>query len=104
MPNEVWMWILTALVGLLSATFGVVWKMLREESKQHAENIKLKADKDKLTEAENRWEKMYDRQERQHEKDKEDMKKDFMQRIDTMENNIMGRIDLLMKLMNHDKN
>ena len=103
MPTEVWMWILTALVGLLSATFGVVWKMLREESKQHSENIKLKADKEKLKDAEDRWEKMYERQERIHDKDKEDMKKDFLQRIDSMENNIMSQIGLMMELIKKDK-
>jgi len=99
MPTEVWMWILTALVGLLSATFGVVWKMLRDESKEHAENIKLKADKEKLKEAEDRWNREFERQDRRHDKEVEAMEKRLSDRMDSMENNIMGQMKMIMELI-----
>lgn len=57
MPSaEVLSWILSGAFVILAALFGVVWNMLRSEAKEHARQIEMKANSDRLTELDNRME------------------------------------------------
>lgn len=57
MPSvEVLTWVLGGCFVVLSTLFGVVWSMLRAEAKEHARQIELKANNDRLTELDNRME------------------------------------------------
>lgn len=56
MPSvEVLVAILGAAMTIITVLGGVVWSMLRAEAKEHTEQIKGKADNERLHEIEARW-------------------------------------------------
>lgn len=58
MPStEVLTWILSGCMVILSALFSVVWSMIRAETKEHARQIELKANADRLQDLDRRMEK-----------------------------------------------
>lgn len=48
-------WVAGITVTVIIGLIGVVWKLLRDESSKHAEDIKAKADSTQVTRTEERW-------------------------------------------------
>lgn len=114
MPSaEVLSWILSGAFVILSALFGVVWQLLRAESKEHARQIELKANADRLTELDNRFEKdmktmaennekLIEKLELRQQRDIEAVSSGFREQITgikdqirTMENNILRQMEFM---------
>jgi len=58
MPSaEVLTWILSGCFVILSALFGVVWNLIRAETKEHSRLLELKANSDRLVELDRKMEK-----------------------------------------------
>ena len=113
MPSiETLVWILSAVVGIVSILSGVIWNMLREESKGHSEAIKKKADKDRLAESETRWsddlnrisddnKELISRIESRHERDLTQMEDRLSSQIRNSEANILQQLTLMMQFAKH---
>ena len=114
MPSaEVLSWILSGAFVILSALFGVVWQLLRAESKEHARQIELKANADRLTELDKRFEKdmqamaennekLIEKLELRQQRDIEAVSSGFREQITgikdqirTMENNILRQMEFM---------
>jgi uncharacterized membrane protein len=111
-PIETVVWVLTAVVGLVSVLSGIIWNMLREESKGHAEAIKKKADKERLVESESRWsddlsrisddnKELISRIESRHERDLTQMEDRLSSQIRNSEANILSQLTLMMQYSKH---
>ena len=112
---EILLYALTGAMGSVVALCGVVWKILRDESKGHAAGIKLnaenisnKASLTLLTEAEVRWKadlkavrksntKLIEKLELRHDKELEKMAENLGEQIRTTESNILVQIRLMIE-------
>ena len=117
MNLELSMWLLGGALIVLSVLFGTVWKMLRDETKMQAEDIKQKASIDRLSDMEKRFSREVDEIKighkevienmgRRHEKDMDTMQAGFKEQISSVRHQIMqseNNILAQMKIM-FDKN
>lgn len=112
---------LGVVVAGLGAGTGLIWSMVREESKLQAENLALKADKETLAEVEARaiaaiqelkqtchsdladikasTAKMVDRLDERYGTGLKGVSESLTVQIDKSEKNIMARIELMMELV-----
>src|ERR1700741_5421722 len=106
-------WIIGGFVTLAYALGGAVFKMLRDESKAHAEAIRLKADTDRLQAAEERWrddldqartsnERLMDRQEDRHQREISSLASQLGSQIKASETNILAQLQLVMQMFSKD--
>ena len=109
---ETLVWVLSGVVPLICILIGVIWKMLRDESKEHTENIKKKADKERLVESEIRWsedlksisednKELISRIESRHERDLTQMEDRLSSQIRNSEANILQQLTLMMQFAKH---
>jgi flagellar biosynthesis/type III secretory pathway M-ring protein FliF/YscJ len=109
---ETVVWVLSGVVPFFIILFGVIWKMLRDETKEHSEAIKKKADKDRLIESETRWsddlsrisddnKELISRIESRHERDLTQMEDRLSSQIRNSEANILSQLTLMMQYSKH---
>lgn len=115
MPSiETLVWVLTGAVTLISILGGTIWKLLRDEAKDQAEQIKKKADSDRLHEAEARWtseiksvkengEKLVNKLEARHERDLDQMASRLSDQIKNSEVNILTQMRLMLSILKPEK-
>lgn len=111
MPGiETLVWILTGAVSLIVILGGTIWKMTRDEAKEQAEQIKKKADSDRLHEVELRWqselvavkdgnEKLINKLESRHDRDLDQLSTRLTEQIRNSETNILTQIRLMISVM-----
>lgn len=111
MPSvETLVWVLTGAVTLISILSGVIWKMVRDEAKEQSNQIKSKADNDRLHEAEARWstelsavkensEKLVNKLEIRHDREIEQMAQRLTDQIRTTEANILTQLRLMVEMV-----
>jgi len=111
MPNEaVTLWIAGGLFTFITMLVGVVWKLLRDESKGHAEAIKEKADATRMTEMEHRLqseiaeakadtEKLVNKLEAKHDKEIEQLSARLTDQIRSTETNILAQLKLMIEMV-----
>jgi uncharacterized protein YlxW (UPF0749 family) len=109
---ETIVWVLSGVVPIFMVLVTVIWSMLRNESKEHAEAIKKKADKDRLVESEIRWsdnlrsitednKELVARIESRHERDLTQMEDRLSSQIRNSEANILSQLTLMMQYSKH---
>lgn len=107
---ETWIGLLGGALGLSVSLGGIVFNMLREESKSHADQINKKADADDLVRIESRWqgelnavrdngEKMVAKLEARHERDLEKLSERLTDQIRNMETNILSQLRLTLQVI-----
>lgn len=112
---NVWMWLLTGAVTLISILGGTIFVMIREEAKMQAELIRQKADSDRLEAAETRWkdelnsvkdnnEKLIDKLQQRHDRELDALATRVVDMVRNTETNILSRLDLLMDMWRQDRN
>jgi hypothetical protein len=111
MPNEtVVLWIAGGLFTFITMLVGVVWKLLRDESKGHAEAIKDKADTDRMNDMERRLqfeiaeakadtEKLVNKLEAKHDKEIEQLSARLTDQIRSTETNILAQLKLMIEMV-----
>jgi len=116
MPSiEVLVYILGGLITLLGIVSTTVWNMLRAEAKEQAEQIKKKADSDRLKESESRFsreletlkndnEKLINKIEQRHQYDLDTMEKRLSDKMETLEANLMRQMQLITELITNKLN
>jgi hypothetical protein len=113
MTLELSMYLLGGAMFVLSCLFTVVWKLLREEAKEHGRQLELKASTDRLSELDNRFdkelqsmrennEKLIDKIQLRHDRDIEAVSAGFREQISGikeamagMERNIIRQIEFM---------
>lgn len=106
--------ILTIAMTIISVLGGVVWNMLRQEAKEHAEQISKKVDTDRLHEAEQRWqselitvregnEKLVNKLEARHDKEMDALATRLGEQIRNTETNILTQIRLMIQVIQSGK-
>ena len=114
MPSiETLVWVLTACLSLLSVLSGVIWKMIRDETKEHATKLEKKADTERLKESEQRWntelsalrndnKELITRIESRHEREINLIEARLSQKMETLETNMMAQLKLIMEILRKD--
>lgn len=114
MPNDVLLWIGTGLFTFILTLVGVVWKLLRDEAKEQAAQLKEKADADRVHEMEGRWqlelnavrensERAIGKLEVRHEKEMEQLSTRLSEQIRITESNIMSQLKLMIEVVRASK-
>jgi biopolymer transport protein ExbB/TolQ len=118
MSQEVWLWILSGILGVLASMIAVIWSLLRAEQKAQDDAIeevrKHKADKDAVEDAGKRVEKEIDRIKFEHERvidrvelrferEMVNMESRLCTKIAEMEANVIRQIELMMEILKKDK-
>ncbi len=114
MSIENLIWVLTGAVTLIAFLGGAIWKILRDESKDHAKKIDEKADIDRLHESETRWlyelnavkegnEKLITKLEARHDRDLDQMATRLSEQIRNTEQNILSQLRLMLGVINDGK-
>lgn len=107
-------WIFGGALTVIGTLIGVVWKILRDEAKDHADQIRKKADQDRLHEVESRWEaelirvkdsgeKLVNKLEQRHEREIEQLSTRITEQMRSMESNILGQMQMMLKFLNNGK-
>ncbi len=102
-------WIVNGVIGVLFAVIGQAYRLLREESKSQSESLKQKVDYERFMEIKKQLEdqikinkeghdKALDKLEQQHEKNLNNIKESMKEELQKLEDNILSRLDLLLKL------
>lgn len=111
MPNvETLVWVLTGALTVITTFGGVIWKLLRDEAKEQASQIKDKADNERLHEAEARWstelnavkensEKLVNKLEIRHDKEMDQLATRLGDQIRSTETNILTQIRLMIEVL-----
>jgi hypothetical protein len=111
MPSiEVLVAILGGALTVISVLGGVVWNMLREESKEHSELISKKADADRVHEIEARWqaeltsvkegnERLIDKLSQRHDRELDQLSTRLSEQIRNTEANILTQIRLMVQVL-----
>ncbi len=112
MPNpEVLSWVLSGALFVITCIGGALYKMLREEAKDHSDKIEKKASSDRLSEVESRWQgelievrqnnkELISELKSQHNRELDAMGTRFSEQLRTMETNILRRIELIVATVN----
>lgn len=113
MSNEVLTYILSGAVFLLSVLFGVVWTLLRDESKEHATKLEQKATEARVNDLEVKFDKdlsamresnerLVDKLQARHEKDMDSLSAGFniqitgvKELVQNMERNILQQLAIM---------
>ena len=111
MPTpEVLSWVLSGALFVITCIGGALYKMLREEAKDHSDRIEKKANNDRLTEIENRLQRETTRYQNdnkelilelktRHERDIDGLTNRLSEQIRSIESNILSRVDLMIAAM-----
>lgn len=102
-------WIVNGVIGLLFAITAGAYRLIREESKAQSESLKQKVDHERFMEIKKQLEdqirvnkeehnKALDKLEQQHEKNLNNIKESMKEELQKLEDNILSRLDLLLKL------
>lgn len=111
MPVETLTWLLSGAVFIITCVGGALYKMLRDEAKDHHERIEKKASSDRLTEVESRWQndlntlrqtnkELMNETRARHDKELDQMGVRFSEQLKTMESNILTRLELMIATVN----
>lgn len=110
MPGiETLIWILTGCTALISILSGTVWSLIRAEAKEQAEQIKKKADSERVHEVEARWqqdlvnvkesnEKLINKLELRHDRELDALATRLGEQIRNTENNILTQMRLMVEV------
>lgn len=105
---------LVAILGIamtiITTLGGIVWSLLRQEAKEHSEQISKKADSERLVEAERRWEhelnsvrenndKLIDKLSQRHDKELDSLANRLSDQIRNSENNVLSQIRLMVETL-----
>jgi hypothetical protein len=116
MPTEaVMLWAGSGLFTFIFAVVGIIWKLLRDESKNHAEQIKDKADASRVQEMETRWhmelceakadtEKLVNKLEAKHDREIEQLSARLTDQIKSTEANILMQLKLMIEMVRKNDN
>ena len=119
MSQEVWLWILSGILGVLASMIAVIWSLLRAEQKAQDDAIeevrKHKADKDAVEDAGKRVEKEIDRIKFEHERvidrvelrferEMVNMESRLCTKMEATETAILRQLDLLMEIVKKNQN
>lgn len=114
MSQEVWLWLLSGILGVISSMVVVIWSLLRAEQKAQDDAIedvrKNKADKESVEDAGKRVEKEIDRIKFEHERvidrvelrferEMVSMESRLCNKMEAMEENISRQIALMMEIL-----
>lgn len=111
MPGtETLVYVLGITMFLITVLGGAVWHMLRQEAKDHGEQIKLKADTERMHEMELRWEaqlvdvknnneRLIDKLERRHDKEITELGQRLGEAIRASETNILNQLHLMLRML-----
>ncbi len=99
-------WVFSGVAATLAILVGVIWKILREESKLQAEKIEMKASTERIHEIEQRWkedlenvrtsnEKLINKLEIRHDREIEQLASRLSMQIQTSEQNILRQMQLM---------
>ena len=111
MPVETLTWLLSGALFIITCVGGALYKMLRDEAKDHHERIEKKASSDRLTEVEGRWQvdltnlrqnnkELINEIRVRHDKELDQMGTRFSEQLKTMESNIFTRLELMIATVN----
>lgn len=111
MPVETLTWLLSGAVFIITCVGGALYKMLRDEAKDHHERIEKKASAERLGEVEARWQtdlanvkqnnkELITELRQRHEKDVDQLGIRFSEQLRTMESNILSRLELMIATVN----
>lgn len=115
MPGiETLVWFLTGAVTLISVLGGAIWKLIRDEAKEQAEQIKRKADTERLHDAELRWsnelnsvregnEKLINKIEARHDRELDQMASRLSEQIKNSESNILSQMRLMLSVLKPER-
>jgi FtsZ-interacting cell division protein ZipA len=110
MSIEAVIWALGGAMSVIGLLLATLWQMTRAEQKAQDEAIKSKADTARVSESESRWEKeaqrireehdkVTQRLEQNHERDLANMESRLSQKMDTLGENLMRQMQLIMELI-----
>lgn len=111
MPVETLTWLLSGALFIITCVGGALYKMLRDEAKDHHERIEKKASADRLNEVEHRWQtdltnlkqnnkELITELRQKHDRDIDQMGARFSEQLKTMESNILSRLELMIATVN----
>jgi hypothetical protein len=111
MPVETLTWLLSGALFIITCVGGALYKMLRDEAKDHHERIEKRASVDRLNEVENRWQtdltnlkqnnkELITELRQKHDRDIDQMGARFSEQLKTMESNILSRLELMIATVN----
>lgn len=111
MPVETLTWLLSGALFIITCVGGALYKMLRDEAKDHHERIEKKASAERLGEVESRWQndlanvkqnnkELITELRQRHEKDVDQLGIRFSEQLRTMESNILSRLELMIATVN----
>jgi len=103
-------WVLTGVVTLVGSLSGIIWKLVRDEAKGQAEILKEKADNDRVTELEHRFqaeiseakadtEKLVNKLEAKHDKEIDQLSARLTDQIRSTETNILTQLRLMIEMV-----
>jgi hypothetical protein len=107
------LWIAGGLFTSIVTLIGVVWKLLRDEAKDQAIQLKEKADANRVHELEGRWqlelnavrevnEKMVNKLEQRHDREMQQMAERLGEQIRATEANILAQIRIMFETLRKD--
>lgn len=102
--------ILGVAMTIITALGGVVWNMLRQEAKEHSEQISKKVDSDRVHEIESRWqveltavkegnERLIDKLSQRHDRELDQLSSRLSEQIRNTETNILTQIRLMVQVL-----
>lgn len=103
-------WVLTGVVTLIGTLSGIIWKLVRDEAKEHSAQLKEKADNERVVELEHRFtqelnevkehsEKLVNKLEARHDKEIEQMAQRLTDQIRSTETNILTQLKLMIEMV-----
>lgn len=116
MPNEaVMLWAGSGLFTFIFAIVGIIWKLVRDEAKNQADQIKEKADADdvqalehrlqlEITTAKAETEKLVNKLEAKHDKEIDQLSARLTDQIKSTETNILMQLKLMIEMVRKNDN
>lgn len=113
MTTEFWMSVMGVAMFLITALGGALWVMLRAEAAEHADQLKGKADNERLQEIEVRWqaelvsvrtdnERLISKLEDRHNREVDQLATRLGEQIRSTETSILAQLQLMLKMLNKD--
>lgn len=110
MPVETLTWLLSGALFIITCVGGALYKMLRDEAKDHHERIEKKASAERLGEVEVRWQndlsslrqnnkELIAELRQKHDRDLDQMGTRFSEQLRIMETNILSRMQLMFETL-----
>ena len=111
MPVETLTWLLSGALFIITCVGGALYKMLRDEAKDHHERIEKKASAERLTEVETYLTRLLEKAERDnkdlikevketHHRDINALTTRLCAQISGVETNLLGRMEMMLTALN----